>query len=110
MVPGNLVTNACQATPEGGRLVFAAGAEEESLVLSVVDTGRWILPEHMDKLFEPLFTTKARGIGLGLAVSRDLVEANGGSVQAESEGAPEKGSTFTVRLPVAPAPPAAHGE
>ena len=91
MVPGNLVTNAYQAMPEGGRLAFSAGAEEETVVLSVVDTGRGIPPEHIDKLFEPLFATKARGIGLGLAVSRDLVEANAGSVQAESEGVSGKG-------------------
>ena len=56
----------------------------------------------MRNLFEPLFTTKARGIGLGLAVSRNLVEANGGSIEVEStEG---EGSTFTVILPTKEAP------
>jgi len=91
MVPGNLVTNAYQAMPEGGRLTFSAGAEQETVVLLVVDTGRGIPPEYVDKVFEPLYTTRARGIGLGLAVSRDLVEANGGSIQAESEGVSGKG-------------------
>jgi signal transduction histidine kinase len=110
MVLGNLITNAHEAMHEGGRLAFSAGAEQETVVLSVVDTGRGIRPEHINKLFEPLFTTKARGIGLGLAVSRDLVEANGGSIHAESEGVPGKGSTFTMRLPTAPAAPAAHSE
>jgi signal transduction histidine kinase len=51
----------------------------------------------MKKLFEPLFTTKAKGIGLGLAVSRTLTEANGGEITAHSEVG--KGSTFTVKLP-----------
>ena len=52
----------------------------------------------MGKLFEPLFTTKTKGIGLGLAVSQKLIEANGGRIEACSE--PGKGSTFTVYLPV----------
>ena len=55
-------------------------------------------PTSRAKLFEPLFTTKARGIGLGLAVSKNLVEANGGSIEVESEVG--KGSTFTVSLPI----------
>ena len=53
----------------------------------------------MGKIFEPLFTTRAKGIGLGLAISRNLVEGNGGSIEVESETG--KGSTFTVRLPLA---------
>ncbi len=59
---------------------------------------RCLQSEEKQKLFEPLFTTKARGIGLGLAVSRNLVEANGGSIEVESEVG--KGSTFTVSLPI----------
>jgi signal transduction histidine kinase len=53
----------------------------------------------MEKIFEPLFTTRAKGIGLGLAVSRNLVEANGGSIKVESQVG--EGSTFTVWLPLA---------
>ena len=56
-----------------------------------------IAPENMKKLFQPLFTTKARGIGLGLVVSKNLVEANGGRIEVESESG--KGTTFTVTIP-----------
>jgi signal transduction histidine kinase len=67
--------------------------------IMVKDTGTGISPENMQKLFEPLFTTKAAGIGLGLAVSKKLAEANGGHIEVESEMG--KGSTFTLYLPLA---------
>ena len=96
-VLGNLVTNAYQAMKEGGNLTISAQAERGQVSLSVADTGCGIPPENMAKLFEPLFTTRTRGIGLGLAVSKSLVEANGGSIEVISKVG--KGSTFTVRLP-----------
>lgn len=101
----NLVTNAYQAMPEGGRLTISTQAENRQVYLSISDTGCGIPEENMERLFEPLFTTKARGIGLGLAVSKNLVEANGGSIEVESPstslrtGEEGKGSTFTVILP-----------
>jgi PAS domain S-box-containing protein len=98
MVLGNLIANACQAMPEGGKLTIEARLEGDQVALSVADTGCGISPENMTKLFEPLFTTKAKGIGLGLAISKSLVEANGGSIGAESEEG--RGSTFTVCLPI----------
>ncbi len=98
LVLGNLVTNAYQAMPEGGQLsISATRSGRPQVSISITDTGCGISPETMEKLFEPLFTTKARGIGLGLAVSRNLAQANGGSIEVEStEG---EGSTFTVTLP-----------
>jgi PAS domain S-box-containing protein len=93
----NLVTNAYQAMPEGGSLTISAKAEQNKVAVSVTDTGCGISPENLEKLFEPLFTTKARGIGLGLAVSKNLVETNGGSIEVVSEEG--KGSTFTIILP-----------
>ena len=68
------------------------------VAIAVKDTGTGIIPENMKKIFEPLFTTKAKGIGLGLAVSRKLAEANGGRIEAHSQ--PGKGSIFTVFLQV----------
>ena len=108
-VLGNLVTNAFQAMPEGGQLsvisdqcsVFSdqSSVNREAWVrIAVKDTGMGIPPENMKRLFEPLFTTKLKGIGLGLAVSKKLAEANGGRIEVESEAG--VGSTFTLWLPI----------
>ncbi len=97
-VLGNLTTNACQAMREGGRLTISACRQAEMVAIAVQDSGTGIAPENMQKLFEPLFTTRSKGIGLGLAVSKKLVEANGGRIEVQSE--PGKGSTFTVFVPV----------
>jgi PAS domain S-box-containing protein len=105
-VLGNLVINACQAMKDGGKLTVDGGqltVDGISWVrISVKDTGVGISPENMKKLFEPLFTTKTKGIGLGLSISRKLIEANGGRIEVESE--PGKGSTFTLVLPVSNKP------
>jgi PAS domain S-box-containing protein len=95
----NLITNSYQAMPEGGTLTIEAKASRDKVQLSIADTGVGITKQDMGKLFEPLFSTKPRGIGLGLAVTKKLVEANGGSIQVESEEG--KGSTFTLILPIA---------
>lgn len=97
-VLGNLTVNACQAMPTGGKLTLLAHRQEQMVAIAVKDSGVGIPPENLSKLFEPLFTTKLKGIGLGLAVSKKLAEANGGRIEVESE--PGKGSTFSVYLPV----------
>jgi signal transduction histidine kinase len=99
-VLGNLIVNACQAMSNGGNLTISAAAQDDFIAISVKDTGVGIPPENMKKLFEPLFTTKAKSIGLGLALSQKLIDANGGKIEVESETG--KGSTFTVYLPVKP--------
>jgi len=97
LVLGNLVTNAYQAMPEGGELLIGARANQDRVSLRVADTGCGIPEQNMKELFEPLFSTKARGIGLGLAISKNLAETNGGRIAAQStEGV---GSTFTLTLP-----------
>jgi signal transduction histidine kinase len=95
----NLVTNAYQAMPGGGKLTVKARADQNKVYLSIADTGEGIAEENLGKLFGPLFTTKPRGIGLGLALSKMLVEANGGRIEVESEEG--KGTTFTLILPTA---------
>jgi PAS domain S-box-containing protein len=98
-VLGNFTLNACQAmSKQGGTLAISAHAQDGMIGISVRDTGTGISPENMKKLFEPLFTTKPKGIGLGLAVSKKLIEANSGRIEVQSEAG--KGSTFTVYLPV----------
>jgi signal transduction histidine kinase len=96
----NLLTNAVQAMEsKGGTLEVTAKRGHNGFVrLMVRDTGVGMTPSQLEKIFEPLFTTKARGIGLGLAVSRSLVHANGGDIFAESEAG--KGSMLSVDLPV----------
>jgi signal transduction histidine kinase len=94
----NLVSNAYQAMPDGGKLTISAQADGDSVVISVSDNGVGIPVENLDKLFEPLFTTKPKGIGLGLVVSRNLVEANGGCLTVESTKG--RGSQFIITLPI----------
>jgi signal transduction histidine kinase len=97
-VLGNLVYNALQAMPEGGRLIIRSAPEEANWVsISVTDTGVGIPKSEIPKLFEPLYTTKATGIGLGLAISRTLVEGHGGTIAVRSQEG--QGSTFKVRFP-----------
>jgi signal transduction histidine kinase len=98
MVLQNLMLNAYQAMQDGGQFAVRARLADQAVFVSVADTGCGIPPEHMDRLFEPLFTTKSKGIGLGMTLSRNLIEANGGTIEVES--AVNQGSTFTVVLPI----------
>jgi signal transduction histidine kinase len=93
----NLVTNALEAMPEGGRLVVSAQRDCEGLVIAVSDTGKGIPAEHQEKLFKPFFTTKPTGVGLGLAYVKDTVEAHGGTV--EYTATPGGGASFMMRIP-----------
>ncbi len=92
----NFLQNALQAMPDGGRLTVSAEQDPEHVFVTVEDTGVGILPENLAKIFQPLFTTKAKGIGLGLALARDLAEANGGRITVGSTVG--RGSCFTVRF------------
>jgi len=80
------------------KLTISARKKMEMVAIAVKDSGSGIAPENFEKLFEPLFSTKVTGIGLGLVVSKKLAEANGGRIEVESEVG--QGSTFTLYLPV----------
>lgn len=96
---GNIILNAVQAMPEGGQLVVKSEVPSpEWATISFADTGAGIPKGDLKKLFEPLFTTKAKGIGLGLAVTKTIVEGHRGTIEVQSEVG--KGSTFTVKLPI----------
>ena len=98
-VLANLILNAVQAMPDGGTVTVSASTNDGSVAISVHDTGIGIPNDAQEKLFKPLFTGKAKGTGLGLAVVKRIVEAHAGQITVESEVG--KGSTFTVNLPSA---------
>jgi two-component system, NtrC family, sensor histidine kinase HydH len=94
----NLILNGLQAMPEGGTLTLAANKSNGNFLISVTDTGTGIAPENRTRIFEPYFTTKAKGTGLGLAVSRRIVEAHGGTITAANESG--GGCRFVISLPL----------
>jgi PAS domain S-box-containing protein len=94
----NLIKNAIDAMPEKGKLEIRSCQRGENVEFSFTDTGIG-MPEHtMAKLFMPLFTTKAQGMGFGLAICKRIVDAHGGKIKVESAWG--KGTTFTVTLPI----------
>jgi len=94
----NMIMNAAQAMPEGGKLTIAAGQRNKFLEVKIADTGVGIPEEALGKIFDPLFTTKAKGIGLGLAVCKTIIDRHQGHIEVESEVG--KGTTFTINLPL----------
>jgi two-component system, sporulation sensor kinase E len=93
----NIIRNALQAMKSGGILRLRSGADETHQFVSFSDTGGGIPPENISRVFEPYFTTKSSGSGLGLLIVRRIVRAHGGEVMIESER--NRGLTLTIRLP-----------
>jgi signal transduction histidine kinase len=93
----NIIRNALQAMKSGGILRLRSGADETHQFVSFSDTGGGIPPEDISRVFEPYFTTKSSGSGLGLLIVRRIVRAHGGEVILESER--NRGLTLTIRLP-----------
>ena len=97
----NLVLNAIDATQKGGRIELATAPHAEGIAVTVCDNGCGISAEHQKRLFQPYFTTKKHGTGLGLFVTQKLVSDHGGRIEYESRvGA---GTLFRVLLPLASA-------
>jgi len=97
---GNLIRNARDAMPDGGRLDIRATRADGYVEVAVSDSGVGIHPDNLRQIMEPFFSTKARGIGLGLALTRAILDKNKGSLRVSSELG--RGSTFVVRLNAAP--------
>ncbi len=94
----NLLMNAAQATPAGGEIVVKTRAVDGQAEIAVIDRGAGIAREHLESIFNPFFTTKKEGVGLGLAIVSKIVDLHGGKMAVESQ--PGKGSIFRVFLPL----------
>ena len=93
----NIIKNALQAMPDGGILRLQIGQERDWVVLSVADNGSGIRPEDMSRIFEPYWTTKPTGSGLGLMIVHRIVSEHGGEIDVQS--VPQQGTVFRIRLP-----------
>jgi len=94
----NIILNALQSMPKGGKLEVNTARAGEYAAISFKDTGNGISAKNMERIFEPLFSTKATGVGLGLATCKNIIETHGGRIEVESEEG--KGTTFTIKLPI----------
>lgn len=94
----NLVKNAIEAMPSGGTIEISSRRNGDNVDFIFADTGSGMSEDVIGKIFTPLFTTKAQGMGFGLAICKRIVEAHGGKIGVEST--PSKGTTFTVSLPI----------
>ena len=95
----NIIFNAVDSMPQGGKLNIKAWKEENEVVLSIADTGAGIPEEVKTKIFDPFFTTKGpNGMGLGLSITYGIITMHGGSIEVDSILG--QGSTFYVKLPV----------
>jgi signal transduction histidine kinase len=94
----NLLLNAAQATPAGGSITIKTRLADEGAEVSVIDRGSGIEPKDLESIFNPFFTTKPEGVGLGLPIVSKIVDEHGGKMAVESK--PGKGSVFCISLPI----------
>lgn len=93
-----ILINAEEAMPNGGTLTISTTSAEDRVMISIRDTGRGVPAEELERIFEPFFTSKIRGLGLGLAISRTLVAAHGGHLSVVSPA--EGGTELVIVLPI----------
>lgn len=93
----NIVINAQHAMSEGGTIRIVTDGDANAVEIIISDTGAGIAPSDADRIFRPFFSTKPRGIGLGLSITRRIIQEHGGDLSFRSS--PGRGTTFTVRLP-----------
>jgi signal transduction histidine kinase len=96
----NLLLNAIQAMPSGGEILLTACSQESRILIEVIDEGSGVTAQDLEKMFNPFFTTKEDGTGLGLAVAHQIISQHGGTLSARNN--PEKGMTFSITLPQTP--------
>jgi len=94
----NVIKNALQAMRSGGILRIRTEANDTHVIISFVDSGQGIAPEQIGQLFEPYFTTKQNGTGLGLMIVQRIVREHGGTIEVESDK--DRGTTFRIKLPI----------
>jgi len=94
-VLSNLLNNAVQALDEQGEIDVSISSDSKFVIIQIKDSGSGIPDENLDKIFEPMFTTKKTGTGLGLVICKSIVEQHGGTISVSN-----KPTTFTIKLPV----------
>jgi signal transduction histidine kinase len=104
----NFIKNAVDAMPEGGKLTISSRKSNGDVEIVFVDTGTGMAKEVLERLWTPFFTTKAKGMGLGLAICRRIIEAHGGRISVESIVG--EGTTFAITIPIEPKPMEEGGE
>jgi signal transduction histidine kinase len=97
----NIVENALHAMPGRGTLALSASRQDATVAIRITDTGAGMDADALGRVFEPYFSTKTTGTGLGLPIARRNIELNGGTIDVDS--APGRGTTVTITLPVAEA-------
>lgn len=95
----NLIQNAVQASPPGAVVTVKTRRDQDFVEVAILDRGAGIPADDLEKIFNPFFTTKVGGVGLGLAISSQIIDQHGGVIRVESE--PGRGSTFLLRIPAA---------